>query len=702
MRPIGLATAALLAVAFQISLAEGADWARWANPTQAGWDEAGLRAAVDLAEGSGTAALFVAHDGRALLSWGEVERKLSAHSIRKQLMSGLIGIQAETGTIDLDATLDDLEIDDLSALTPQEKRASVLDLLSGRSGVYHPAAYETPGKKRERPARGSHAPGTHFWSNNWDFNTLLTIFEQQTGTRFFEELDRAIATPLGMQDFEPADGEYHAEPTVSKHPAYPLRISARDLARYGQLILDDGEWNDARIIPTDWIDLSTSAHTTFGEGGGYTGNFRPGAGFGLMWWLYPAGCQPEGRPELNSLDIVAAQGSGGHLMLVIRELDLVIVHRAPTDDGERVAWDDAWAIAERVVAARASQPSVASADPFEYAFEEVSPGVWVGTRENSPRFPVMGTTTFVVGGEGVVVFDGGGSALMSERALAKIRSVTDKPVTHIVISHWHGDHNLGIHRFLDEFPHAQVIGHAFTRAAMLGAPMDYVRDYQNVVPRLEKRFRERLDSGVDGKGEPISDSMRGNLQEILEHTELIHSEYLRARVTPPAVTFSDRLEIRSGDRVIQLLHLGHGNTAGDIVMWLPQERIVAAGDLVVVPIPYGFNVPPRAWVATLRELKALNFTTLIPGHGDLQNDSSYVDLLIEAAESIADQRDALLAEGKTPEETEAALDFSALEERFTGGDEFLSNRFEVWFSGPFGKAALKALTGEPMVSLEQE
>ena len=346
--------------------------------------------------------------------------------------------------------------------------------------------------------------------------------------------------------------------------------------------------------------------------------------------------------------------------------------------------------------------SAVHADPFEYAFREVSPGVWVGVRDNSTQFPVMGTTTFVVGDEGVIVFDGGGVALMSERALAKIRAVTPKPVTHVVISHWHGDHNLGIHRLLDAFPHAQVIGHPFTRAAMLGAPMDYLVDFRESTPRYKKENLERLESGVDGRGEPLSEGMRANLQTFVDHADLIHAEYGRSRVTPPTLTFNDRLVIHSGDRVIELLYLGHGNTEGDVVMWLPEERIVATGDLVVSPFPYGFNVPPRAWADTLRRLQALSYATLIPGHGNVQTDAGYVDLLIETAESIADQRDALLAKGMSREETEAALDFSPFTERFTGGDEYLENRFQSWFARPFRKAALKALTGEPMVSLERE
>ena len=79
--------------------------------------------------------------------------------------------------------------------------------------------------------------------------------------------------------------------------------------------------------------------------------------------------------------------------------------------------------------------------PFIFEFEEISPGVWVGVREPSTRYPVMGNTTFVISNVGVVVFDGGGIPAMTEQIIAKIRSETQLPVTHVVISHWHGDHH---------------------------------------------------------------------------------------------------------------------------------------------------------------------------------------------------------------------------------------------------------------------
>ena len=93
-------------------------------------------------------------------------------------------------------------------------------LLEARSGVYHAALYETPGMARQRPARGSHEPGTFWYYNNWDFNTLGTICEQATGTGIYEALDQLIARPIGMQDYRPQDGVY-VPGAASIHPRLP-------------------------------------------------------------------------------------------------------------------------------------------------------------------------------------------------------------------------------------------------------------------------------------------------------------------------------------------------------------------------------------------------------------------------------------------------------------------------------------------------
>ncbi|HSG98662.1 MAG TPA: MBL fold metallo-hydrolase [candidate division Zixibacteria bacterium] len=364
--------------------------------------------------------------------------------------------------------------------------------------------------------------------------------------------------------------------------------------------------------------------------------------------------------------------------------------------GRRLLSGAALALSLGVVAL---SPRQSLADPFEFTFQQLAPGVWAGVRADCYEMPVMGSTTFVISDEGVVVFDGGGVPKMAELTIAKIRTLTGAPVTHLIISHWHGDHNLGIHRFLEEYPGAQVIGHAFTRAAMTGPRMDYARKKDRVAGYITQ-FQTALDSGVDLNGDPLVDFTREWLERFLRDADLVDREYRRSEITPPTITFRDSLVIHSGGRRIEALFLGEANTAGDIVLWLPQEKIVAAGDMVVYPTPYGFSVPPRPWAAALKRLKALNFEILVPGHGDIQYDSRYLDLLIETAESIADQRDNMIADGLDTAQVKERLDFSHFEERFTRGDPIRAYRFRTWFTEPFRAAAIKALTGEPMVDPE--
>ena len=104
---------------------------------------------------------------------------------------------------------------------------------------------------------------------------------------------------------------------------------------------------------------------------------------------------------------------------------------------------------------------------------------------------------------------------------------------------------------------------------------------------------------------------------------------------------------------------------------------------------------------TLRNINKLGYRILIPGHGAIQRDTDYVDLNIEAAESIADQRDEMLSMGLSHEEIQEQLDFASFEQRFTGGDEYLRGYYIDYFERPFRAAAIKALTGERMVSIER-
>jgi CubicO group peptidase (beta-lactamase class C family) len=128
-------------------------------------------------------------------------------------------------------------------LARKTRTAARREILRARSGVYHPVDFETPGQKRMRPARGSHAPGAFWFYNNWIFNVLGTIFEKKTGKKIGEAFYERIAKPIGMQDFRP-DDVFYLGGHDSTHPAFLFESSARDLVRFGLLYLRHGRWKD--------------------------------------------------------------------------------------------------------------------------------------------------------------------------------------------------------------------------------------------------------------------------------------------------------------------------------------------------------------------------------------------------------------------------------------------------------------------------
>lgn len=344
---------------------------------------------------------------------------------------------------------------------------------------------------------------------------------------------------------------------------------------------------------------------------------------------------------------------------------------------------------------------IAAADegPFVFEFEELAPGVIAGVRPDGPRFPVMGSTLIVIGEERVIVFDGGGAATMADQIIAKVREETDAPVSHVVISHWHGDHSFGAYRFREEFPDVNFVAQDFTYRAMRSTVVNYVFRASTAIERNLPQFLQTLETGLNQDGEEISEIERQETQAIVDIADAADVEYKRMRLTEPELSFDNRMVIDLGGRSVELLWLGAGNTEGDAVIWLPDEKIVATGDLVVLPSPYAFNVPPRAWSETLRRLNDLEYNVLVPGHGDIQRDTSYVDLLIDAATSVADQRDAMIADGVAAEEISERLDFSAFKDKFAKGDKRDEYYYYGYFEGPLRAAAVKELSGEPMVAL---
>jgi CubicO group peptidase (beta-lactamase class C family) len=269
----------------------------------------------------GSASLRVLHRGEAIHTEGPQDLPMQIHSMRKSFVSALFGQLFDEG-LRLDTTLSDFGIDDSPELTSIEKSATLEDLLTSRSGVYLPLRCDTSfnaftNAPTDWPTRGSATPGTQFLYNNWDFNVLGEIYQRASGTALFVAFDRLLAQPLGFRDWDALKHShlrYGYDPlgATTRFPNYAMELSARDLAAFGQLYLDEGCLRGDQLLSPEWVRRSTRPLVP-------TGLPQPFAHYGYLWWVSAGG---DGALPAGSF---SAMGLGGQSLSVVPSHEVVIV-----------------------------------------------------------------------------------------------------------------------------------------------------------------------------------------------------------------------------------------------------------------------------------------------------------------------------------------------------------------------------------------
>ena len=265
--------------------------------------------------------VLVLGDGKEIFSFGALDRVSYIASCRKSILAMMYGKYVENGTIDLSKTLEELGVDDIGGLLPIEKKATVLDLITARSGCYHPAS--NAGSNPNKPERGTKEPGTYFLYNNWDFNLAGALFEQLTGKNIYDAFYEDIGQYIGLQDWNREIHVKGGDLTLSKYPSYHFHLSTRDMARIGYLMLRHGNWNGRQLVSEDWCRRITTessswevVNASYNEEGRYS--------YGYMWWLFDDKCK-DNSPYLHGA--YTARGSMGQNITVIPELDMVVAFK---------------------------------------------------------------------------------------------------------------------------------------------------------------------------------------------------------------------------------------------------------------------------------------------------------------------------------------------------------------------------------------
>jgi glyoxylase-like metal-dependent hydrolase (beta-lactamase superfamily II) len=293
-------------------------------------------------------------------------------------------------------------------------------------------------------------------------------------------------------------------------------------------------------------------------------------------------------------------------------------------------------------------------------------GIYTIRHPDAPDTFPQGNTTVIIGAKAVLVVD---SCLLPSSATQDIRQIrqwTDKPVTYLVNTHWHFDHTLGNATYAAAFPSIQIVAHEATRDIIARFNPGVIERY----PGRAERFRKVLDSGKNPDGSPLNEVQRRDYERSLAGLAPVVAEMKGATQLVPNVSFRETLDIDLGNRPVRIRFLGPGNTAGDTILFLPNEKILVTGDLLDHPVPYFFGGLPVDFPRTLAAMAALDAQTVVPGHGDVLKGKKYIQQVIDLLTAVNREIEAEVNRGMTLEEVQqaapTALNLAAWRRKFAG------------------------------------
>jgi cyclase len=303
---------------------------------------------------------------------------------------------------------------------------------------------------------------------------------------------------------------------------------------------------------------------------------------------------------------------------------------------------------------------------------KLADGVYEIRHPDAPDDFPQGNTTVVIGERDVLVVDSCYLPSAAQQDIDDIRKWTSKPVRFLVNTHWHNDHVVGNATYAAAFPGLTIVSHEQTRRHIAGYMPGWPARFAQRTALLEEQQR----TGKDADGKPLTDAARAELAKTLAGRAIVAKEVATFRTLAPTAGFDRALDLDLGGREVQLRFLGRGNTSGDAIVYLPAEKILVTGDLLDSPVPYLGGGYPVELIETLKALDRYDVAAIVPGHGDVLRDKSYLHKVTNAIETVVaevNRQIYRLGNGsRRLEEVRAAvqqaIDFKVMRAQFVGDD----------------------------------
>jgi cyclase len=296
-------------------------------------------------------------------------------------------------------------------------------------------------------------------------------------------------------------------------------------------------------------------------------------------------------------------------------------------------------------------PGQARATLFE--FKKIADGIYGAIAK--PTAMLNCNAAVIVNRDHVLVVDTHSKPSAAKALIRQIRDeITPLPVRYVVDSHLHGDHAMGNEAYPEVFGgNVEVISSVKTREWMEKLGLSRLKESIDYVPIQVAELRSKLQASKD-------ESERVILRAHIEGLEEYKKEMTPPRVSLPSMTFERRLVIHRGGREVHLLFLGRAHTAGDVVAFVPSERVIATGDLMHGLLPSMGDGFPDEWPATLKALEALEFDRVIPGHGSIQEGKSVLSQFRGYVEEITEKVSRGIERGQALDELKKTITLGTL------------------------------------------
>jgi cyclase len=239
-----------------------------------------------------------------------------------------------------------------------------------------------------------------------------------------------------------------------------------------------------------------------------------------------------------------------------------------------------------------------------FHLEQVAEGVYAALAAVDGG--AVGNAGIIDLGDQFVIFD----TFLTPQAALDLRTaaerLTGRPVTHVINSHWHGDHVNGNMIFPSD---VSILATGQTREllATFGA-REIAEDQQRLGPALEA-----LEAKI---AQEPDESRRGSLSAKLAADREYAAALPTLEIRLPTQTFEERLVLHGTRRSAELLTFGGGHSQSDALLWLPEDRLAFLGDLLFVKLqPWLPGGNPEEWIDILRRVEALDIASAVPGHG---------------------------------------------------------------------------------------